>query len=68
MRKFVLPLLAGKALKPAIFWWHESPFHDSQLCHIVPHRGIRSFAHRLHNHILCELVAIQEGPQILQRL
>jgi len=28
----------------------------------------RSLAHRLHDHVLPELVAIQEGPQILQRL
>jgi hypothetical protein len=27
-----------------------------------------SFAYRLHDHVLGELVAIQEGPQILQRL
>jgi hypothetical protein len=33
VRELALPLFAGKALKPAIFWWHESAFHYPKLRH-----------------------------------
>src|ERR1035438_801215 len=40
VRKLALPLTAGEALKPAIFRWHESPFHYSPLRHITPPRRL----------------------------